>query len=51
MTTIKQPLFQMAEDAIKYLHAVVTGKRKTPVKDVLKPQLIIRESCAAPSRS
>ena len=51
LTTIKQPLFQMAEDAIKYLHAVVTGKRKTPVKDVLKPQLIIRESCAAPSRS
>lgn len=51
LTTVKQPLFQMAEDAVKYLNAVVSGKRKTAVKDVLKPQLVIRESCSHPSKS
>ena len=51
LTTIKQPLFQMAEDAVRYLHAVITGKRKSPVKDILKPQLVVRESCSSPAKS
>lgn len=51
LTTVKQPLFQMAEDAVRYLHSVITGKRKTPVKDILKPQLVVRESCAPPAKS
>ncbi len=50
LTTIKQPLFQMAEQSVKYLNAIVSGKKKSPVQTVLNPQLIVRESCAAPKR-
>jgi LacI family transcriptional regulator len=46
LTTIKQPLFDMASDAVKSLNAIVTGKKKTPVHEILPPKLIIRESCA-----
>jgi len=46
LTTIKQPLFQMAEYAVKYLHNIITGKKKSMVQKVLAPQLIVRESCA-----
>ena len=49
LTTIKQPLFQMAEDSVKYLNAIVSGKKKGPVKVVLPPKLVIRESCSSPS--
>ena len=48
LTTIKQPLFKMAEDAVRYLNAVVAGKKKEPAKIVLTPELITRESCAPP---
>lgn len=48
LTTIKQPLFQMAEDSVKYLNAIVSGKKRTPTKVVLIPKLIIRESCSNP---
>lgn len=50
LTTIKQPLFQMAEQSVKYLNAIVSGKKKSSVQTVLNPQLIVRESCAAPKR-
>lgn len=50
LTTVKQPLFQMAEDAVRYLQSVLAGKRKSPVKDILKPQLVVRESCAPPPK-
>ena len=46
LTTIKQPLFEMAEDAVKYLNAVISGKKQANIHTVLTPQLIIRESCA-----
>lgn len=48
LTTIKQPLFQMAEQAVKHLNAVITGKKKSALHTILAPQLIIRESCAPP---
>lgn len=48
LTTIKQPLFQMAEESVKILNQIVLGKRKAPFQTVLKPELVIRESCAAP---
>lgn len=51
LTTIKQPLFQMAEQSVKYLNTIVSGNKKSPVQMVMSPQLIIRESCAAPHRS
>jgi len=50
LTTIRQPLFHMAEEAVKYLYNIMTGKRKAMVQKVLTPQLIIRDSCAAPRK-
>lgn len=47
LTTIKQPLFQMAEDAVKHLSSIVSGKKHTPLQMVLPPKLVVRESCAA----
>ena len=47
LTTVKQSLFQMAEYAVKHLHNIVTGKKKSAVQMVLTPQLVIRDSCRA----
>ena len=46
LTTIKQPLFKMAEDGITILNDIIAGKHKKTTKDVLIPELIVRESCA-----
>jgi DNA-binding LacI/PurR family transcriptional regulator len=51
LTTIKQPLFDMAESAVKYLFNIMTGKKKSLVQKVLNPQLIVRDSCAAPQKA
>lgn len=51
LTTIHQPLFQMAETSVKHLHLLISGKKKTPMKTVLSPELVVRDSCASPSRS
>jgi len=48
LTTIRQPLYKMAEDAVRYLNAVVQGKKKSPAKILLAPELITRESCGSP---
>lgn len=48
LTTIRQPLFQMAESAVKYLNAIVAGKKRAPIQEVLTPKLIVRDSCSAP---
>lgn len=45
LTTIKQPLFAMAEQAVKHLNTIISGKKKALVQMVLAPQLILRESC------
>ena len=50
LTTIKQPLFQMGEEAVKALNAHISGKGKTHKKSILEPELVIRESCAAPKK-
>jgi LacI family transcriptional regulator len=49
LTTIKQPLFAMGEEAVKVIYDIMTGKQKGLVRKVLEPQLIVRESCAQPS--
>ena len=49
LTTIKQPLFAMAEQAVKTLSAIVAGKKKSPIHVVLAPQLIVRDSCGSPA--
>lgn len=48
LTTVKQPLFRMAEDAVRYLHAIISGKVKPSKRILLTPELIVRESCGAP---
>ncbi len=49
LTTMRQPLFEMAEDAVKSLNSIMTGKTQSLVKKVLKPQLVIRDSCSKPN--
>lgn len=48
LTTVKQPLFNMAAQAVKELIAIMQGKRKTILKQVLPTELVIRESCSRP---
>ncbi|HRZ40333.1 MAG TPA: LacI family DNA-binding transcriptional regulator [Candidatus Omnitrophota bacterium] len=50
LTTIHQPLFQMAEEAVRMLNAIVLQKEKQPFQKVLIPELVVRDSCAAPKR-
>ena len=49
LTTIKQPLFAIGEEAVKVLNEVMQGKQEGLVRKVLTPELIVRESCGAPS--
>ncbi len=48
LTTIRQPLFKMAEDAVKYLNSIVAGKKNAPAKIILSPELVTREYCSSP---
>lgn len=50
LTTVKQPLFKMAEDAVRYLHALISEKGKVKRKTNLSPELIIRDSCSTPKK-
>lgn len=45
LTTVKQPLIKMAEEAVKQLNLLISGKEKTIKKVVLPTELVIRESC------
>ncbi len=49
LTTIKQPLFSMGEEAVKILNDYMQNKSTGLVRKLIPPELIIRESCAAPS--
>ena len=49
LTTIKQPLFLMGEEATKIIHEIMIGKQTSLVHKTLAPDLIVRESCAQPS--
>jgi len=50
LTTIRQPIFEMAEKSVKLLYESITGKSKVVKKIVLEPDLVIRESCSAPKK-
>jgi len=50
LTTVKQPLFQMAEGAVKYLHTVIHGGGTARKKTILAPELVVRESCSSPKK-
>jgi len=45
LTTIRQPLFQMAEEAVHELNAIIHGRQKDLVRKVLAPELVVRDSC------
>jgi DNA-binding LacI/PurR family transcriptional regulator len=49
LTTIKQPLFAMGEEAVKIIYEAMQSKEPTLIQKILSPDLIIRESCAPPS--
>jgi len=49
LTTIRQPLFKMAEEAVRHLNAIVAGREHSLIKILLTPELVVRESCASPS--
>ncbi len=48
LTTIRQPLFQMAEDSVRVLNSILQDKQSGPKKTMLAPELVLRDSCAAP---
>lgn len=50
LTTIKQPLFQMGEDAVRYIYNIILGKKKSPIRIILPASLVVRESCAPPTK-
>jgi LacI family transcriptional regulator len=45
LTTVKQPLIKMAEEAVKRLNLLISGTDKTIKKIILPAELVIRESC------
>ena len=45
LTTVKQPLFKMFQEAVNELNVIMQGKRKTPVRKILPTELVVRESC------
>ena len=51
LTTVKQPLFKMAEEAVRQLGLIMSGKEKSAKKTVLPTELVIRESCQPPDSS
>jgi DNA-binding LacI/PurR family transcriptional regulator len=48
LTTIRQPIFEMAERSVRILHDMMNGKRDDRVKQVMDPELVLRDSCVAP---
>jgi len=49
LTTIKQPLVKMAQESVKELNRIMSGRSSKIVKRVLPCELIVRESCSRPS--
>lgn len=45
LTTVKQPLFEMAQMATREINALIRGKKKAPIRTFLPAELVIRESC------
>jgi LacI family transcriptional regulator len=46
LTTVRQPLVQMAQESVKALNELMDPKKKSQVKKILLPtELVIRESC------
>jgi LacI family transcriptional regulator len=49
LTTVGQPVYELGREAMRLLLRQIQGPaRRRAEKVVLKPELIVRESCAAP---
>ncbi|MCM8779733.1 MAG: LacI family transcriptional regulator [Candidatus Omnitrophica bacterium] len=46
LTTVRQPLIKMGEEAVKRLNAIMSAKDAAVEKIILPTELVIRESCA-----
>ena len=51
LTTVRQPLFEMAQEAVDHLYAQIHKKSRNKTRKVLKPELVVRESCGAAPKS
>lgn len=49
LTTVRQPLVKMAQESVKELHLLMSGKKTKIEKRILPIELVIRESCQRPS--
>jgi LacI family transcriptional regulator len=50
LTTVRQPLVRMAQEAVKELNILISKKDKAKIKRIVLPtELVIRESCQAPA--
>ncbi|NLE64996.1 MAG: LacI family transcriptional regulator [Elusimicrobia bacterium] len=47
LTTIRQPIFEMAEKGVRVLHDMVNGRREDVCRLLLDPELVVRDSCTA----
>ncbi|MBF0618785.1 MAG: LacI family DNA-binding transcriptional regulator [Candidatus Omnitrophica bacterium] len=45
LTTVRQPVFEMAEKSVRVLHEMISGKREEKLKIALDPELVVRDSC------
>ncbi|MBZ0166198.1 MAG: LacI family transcriptional regulator [Candidatus Omnitrophica bacterium] len=50
LTTVRQPLFQMAEQAVKVLVENITKKNEHNVHQTLVPEMVVRETCCPPQK-
>ncbi len=50
LTTIRQPLYQMGESAANMVVDLINGRNIKEACEVLKTELIVRDSCAKPSK-
>lgn len=49
LTTVRQPIADMAGEAFTMLGARIAGEAEDPRRIVLPPELVVRRSCAAPA--
>jgi DNA-binding LacI/PurR family transcriptional regulator len=47
LTTVRQPLYKMGEEAAKLLFKLLNNKESKPQKIILDTELVVRESCKA----
>lgn len=46
LTSIRQPVFEMAECGVHLLMELISGRRKENLQLLLEPELVLRDSCA-----